>query len=216
MKFLSYLVLLFILATNLTPTTVYSDTGDLSIGAHANIVGGRGKPSNDILGIGIIANYSVSNQWFMDIELIYSEADFERPWKPLGLVQDPTEKTIDAVFTSTALLFHFGQNIQMESKTLKGYWTAGIGFNSVDVEDVTGPLDGGGTFNIITDPDTETLIGLKTGIRQRLGDNWSANYALRFDYHLADWKVTDTISATTTSIGNYSTYGFLVGVTRKF
>lgn len=216
MKHVSFTVLALALATILTPCAVYSETGDLSIGAHANIVGGRGEPSNDVLGIGIIANYTLNEKWFMDIELILSEADFERPWQTLGLVQDPNEKTIDAVYTSTALLFHFGQNIAMDSPTLGAYWTAGIGFNSVDVDDVSGPLDGGGTFNITTDAGTETLLGMKLGIRQALGEKWSANYALRYDYHLADWKVTDTISNTTTNIDNYSTYGILLGVSRKF
>ena len=86
----------------------------------------------------------------------------------------------------------------------------------IDVDDVSGPLEGGGTFNITTDAGTETLLGIKLGIRQSLGDYWSANYALRYDYHLADWNVTDTISSSTTDIGNYSTYGILVGVSRKF
>lgn len=218
MKLLPFtsLSLALALITGLTPYTTYSDTADFSIGAHANIVGGRGEPSNDVLGVGIIANYPVNDKWFMDVELIYSEADFERPWKPLGLVQDLNEKTIDAVYTSTALMLHFGQYIEMSNATLNGYWTAGIGFNSVDVDDVSGPLEGGGTFNITTDAGTETLLGVKLGILQTLGDKWSVNYALRFDYHLADWKVTDSISTTTTNIDNYSTYGFLAGVTRKF
>ena len=216
MKHISCTALSLAIAASLTPYAVYAETEDFSIGAHANIVGGRGEPSNDVLGIGVIANYPVNDKWFMDIELIYSEADFERPWKTLGLVQDPNEKTIDAVYTSTALLFHFGQNIKMDNTTLDGYWTAGIGIHSIDVEDVTGSLDGGGTFNITTDAGTETLLGMKLGIRQRLSDNWSANYALRIDYHLADWKVTDTVSSTTTNIDNYTTYGLLAGVTRKF
>lgn len=213
---LSRILLSSILASCLIPMTDYADTSDFSMGAHANIVGGRGEPSNDVPGIGIIANHPINDQWFMDIELIHSEADFERPWKPLGLLQDPAVKTIDAVYTSNALLFHLGQNIEMDSTTLAAYWTAGIGINSIDVDDVSGPLDGGGTFNITTDPGTETLLGMKVGIRQKLGINWSANYALRFDYHLANWVVTDTISATTTSIDNYSSYGLLVGISRQF
>ena len=76
MKHISCTVLTLASVAGLIPYIAYAETENFSIGAHANIVGGRGEPSNDVLGIGVIANYPVNDKWFMDIELIYSEADF--------------------------------------------------------------------------------------------------------------------------------------------
>lgn len=195
----------------------YAQEGEISFGLFGNIVGSSGKPSNDVLGIGLIGNYQLKDKWFIDIELIHSEADFERPWKTLGIVQDETtEKTIDAVYTSNLLMAQIGQNMSSGSSSFDYYWSAGLGFNSMDVETVSGPVLGGGTFNITTDTRTETIIGGKLGIKQHLSDNWSMNYALRADYHLADWTVTDTISNTTTKIEDYTTYGMLIGAQMKF
>lgn len=197
--------------------TSHAQEGDISFGLYGNIVGSSGKPSNDVLGIGLIGSYKLKDKWFVDLELIHSEADFERPWKVLGIIQDETlEKTIDALYTSNLVMAQIGQNMSSGSKSFDYYWSAGLGFNSIDVETVSGPVQGGGTFNITTDAGTETIIGGKLGIKQHLSDNWSMNYALRADYHLADWTVTDTISNTTTKIDDYTTYGILVGAQMKF
>lgn len=199
------------------PFQVYAEEGDISFGMYGNIVGTSGKPSNDVLGIGIIGSYQLKDSWFVDVELIQSEADFERPWRVLGLVQDESVlKTVDAIYSSTVVMAQIGQNINSGSVSYDWYWSAGLGFNSIDVDDASGPLVGGGTFNIKTDASTETLIGLKAGIKQHLSDNWNINYGLRINYHFADWTVTDTVSNTTAKIDNYGLYGILVGVERKF
>ncbi len=200
----------------LSPCMVSAAEGDVSFGIYGNIVGSSGEPSNDVLGIGLIGGYELKNSWFVDVELILSEADFERPWKVLGLEQDPSVATIDAVYSSTILMVQLGKNIKGGSSAFDWYWSAGLGFNSLDVDDVAGPLQGGGNFNITTDAGTETLLRVKAGIKHHLSDNWDMNYALRFDYRLADWSVTDTISGTTAKIDNYATYGILIGVLRKF
>jgi len=198
-------------------TLSYAQESDMSFGIYGNIVGSSGKPSNDVPGIGLIGNYQLKDKWFVDIELIYSEADFERPWQVLGIVQDETTvKTIDALYTSILVMAQMGQNINGGSRSYDYYWSAGLGFNSIDVDDASGPVEGGGTFNITTDAGTEVIIGGKLGIKQHLSDSWSMNYAMRIDYHLADWTVTDTVSSTTAKIDDYATYGILIGVQKKF
>jgi len=77
----------------------------MGLGFYGNIVGGSGEPSNDVLGFGLIGSYQLKNSWFIDIELIQSEADFERPWKALGLTQDESSvKTVDAIYSSTLVM----------------------------------------------------------------------------------------------------------------
>lgn len=192
-----------------------AENGGKSLGLHGNIVGGSGKPSNDVLGLGLIGRYGLNNSWFVEMEVTQSDADFERPWRVLGLQQDSSVKTVDALYKSTVAMAHIGQTFRSSAR-YDWYWTAGLGFNSVDVKNAVGPIAGGGTFNIRTDAGTETLLGLKIGVRQRLSDSWILNYALRATYHIADWTVTDTVTGATARIGNYGIYGLLVGVERKF
>ena len=113
-------------------------------------------------------------------------------------------------------MVHIGQNIKSDSQKFNWYWSAGLGFNSIDVDDVSGPLNGGGNFTIKTTTDTETVIGLKAGIKQHLSDNWNMNYAIRANHHFADWTVTDTVSNTTAKIDDYGLYGVLIGVEKRF
>ena len=210
-------LLLISMSLLISPFLVHAEEGDMDFGLFGNIVGSSGEPSNDVLGIGLIGNYQLKDNWFVSVELIQSEADFERPWKVLGQVQDETTvKTVDAIYSSTLIMAQMGQNIKSNSNAYNWYWSAGLGFNSIDVDDATGPLVGGGTFNIRTDAKTETVIGFKGGIKQYLSDNWNMNYALKINYHLADWTVTDLNSSTTAKIDNYALYGLMVGVERKF
>ena len=195
----------------------YAEEGDMSLGMYGNVVvSSTGTPSNDVLGVGLTGSYQLENSWFVDLELIQSEADFERPWKVLGLQQDTSVKTVDAVYSSNVVMVQIGQNIKSDSEKYNWYWSAGLGFNSIDVDDVSGQLDGGGTFNIKTTTNTEAVLGLKAGIKQHLSDNWNINYALRVNRHFADWTVTETVSNTTAKIDDYALYGILIGVEKRF
>jgi len=42
------------------------------------------------------------------------------------------------------------------------------------------------------------------------------NYAIRFDYHLADWDVIDSVGNASIKIDDYVLYGALIGIERKF
>lgn len=74
-------------------------------GLYGNLVGSGGEPSNGVLGIGLIGSYQLKSSWFVDIVLIQSEADFERPWKVLSLTQDESSvKTVDSIYSSTLVM----------------------------------------------------------------------------------------------------------------
>lgn len=208
---------LFVLSLFFCTSAAFSEEGDMSIGTHANIVLTYGTPSNDVPGVGLILTYQLKDAWFVDIEYIQSEADYERPWQTLGIQQDEsTVSTVDAVYSSSVLMVHMGKNIKGGSANYDWYWSAGLGFNSVSVDDAQGPVLGGGNFNITTDAGTETLIGFKVGMKYHLSNNWDMHYALRLDHHIADWTVTDTVSSATGKIDDYALHGFLIGVERNF
>lgn len=86
----------------------------------------------------------------------------------------------------------------------------------IDVDDTQGAVAGGGQYDIKTDPDTEYILALALGLRYLLGKNWEAEIAGRYSYHIADWKVTDRISGKVSSIDDYTTNGFYLGVGFRF
>lgn len=197
-------------------SSVQAADGDYDLGLYASIVGADGEPSNDILGFGLFATRQLNDNWFIDLEFILSqEADFERPWKVTGLQQDDSVDTIDAKYSSETLMIHAGKKAPFTASS-DWYWSAGIGFNSVDVDDVSGPLQGGGNFALVTQADTETIIGVKLGVIHHLSNQWALHYSLRLDQHLADWSVKDSNSSASGAIANYLTYGLNIGISRGF
>ena len=79
-----------------------------------------------------------------------------------------------------------------------------------------GPVEGGGTFDIETNTDTELIVLGSLGAIQRLGENWSIRYTATAELHDADWKVRDRMSGNTGSISDYNIYGIRVGMTYRF
>ena len=78
------------------------------------------------------------------------------------------------------------------------------------------PLRGGGQADIETDAGTEILAGLGGGLRFLLGNSWFVEPMLRYDFHFADWTVTDRTSGRTGSVGNYGTWTGQIGIGLRF
>ncbi len=82
---------------------------------------------------------------------------------------------------------------------------------------MTGPTDAGGTFNIKTDVDTETVLLGSIGYRYPFANSqWSLQGALRIEQHLADWEVFDRISGRVDDIDDYTVWGIHLGIERSF
>jgi len=66
---------------------------------------------------------------------------------------------------------HGGKIISSDNSNLDWFWSAGLGINSIDVDDASGPLQGGGNFNVTTTVSSEALFGIKGGLIHHLSDN---------------------------------------------
>jgi hypothetical protein len=159
------------------------------IGARFNAVTAGGEPANDILGFAVDR----------------ADYDFERPWKVLGLQQDPAVEVIDAPAGATTLSVWTEREHARAGGRLRWFWSAGLGFGS-----------GGGTFDITTDPGSETVLSGAGGLRLPFAKRWVFDFQLRADGHLADWKVKDRNSAATGSIGGYTGLGGSFVLSRRF
>lgn len=186
------------------------------LGVRGTVVTASGEPANDIMSYGVFGRYRLSEKWLIGAAVDHAEFDFERPWRVLGLEQDPSVETIDAPTTMTSFVGWIEREIGGRERKLKPFWSIGVGIAVPEVDDVTGPLAGGGTFLIETDAGTEIVASLTAGLRYALGKRFAAELAIRVDQHFIDWEVRDRVSGRTGSPDDYLGIGAHLGLTYRF
>ncbi len=202
---------------SLSNTLIAGEHNQMELAGRLNIVGSDGTPTNDMLGYGLVGHYKLSNDWYVGFTLDYSpNFDFENTAAVVGIVQDPAVDAIDSVGSSSALTGFIERRYSSESVNFQWFWNIGAGFATLDFKNATGPVQGGGSFDISTQADTEILITSSIGMQQHINQNWSARYTLSYDQHLADWTVTDSISSATAKVSDYAIYGLRIGLKRRF
>lgn len=178
------------------------------IGPRVVVVTAGGEPANDMISVGAYVEYRLGGgNWYVGGAIDQYSHDFERPWRAVGLQQDTTVDVIDASTDATVVSGWIGREYGRQDRRLRSFWTTGLGFSAPDTDDVSGPLEGGGMFDIATDSGSEIIVSATGGLRQRIGKRWSFQFALRADHHLADWKVVDRVSGNTGTIGGYTGLG---------
>lgn len=187
-----------------------------AIGVRAGILLADGEPANDIQTIGVHGRHRIAEGWRLGAAVDFNDFDFERPAKILGLTQDPAVETVDAKASATTLSVWIENSLTAESSANDLYWMAGLGASFVDVDDVTGPLAGGGSFDITTDAGTEILASAGLGYRRYLTRELALELLVRADQHFADWKVEDRSSGASGTVDDYFSWAFLVGASWGF
>jgi len=177
------------------------------IGVRANLVTAGGEPANDILSYGLQARYRLNERWLIGAALDEAEYDFELPLVVLGLEQDPGAEPIDATVSSTMISGWVERELGRNGSSTRWFWTAGAGVAEPDVDDLTGPLLGGGVFALTTDAGSEVIVSLSGGVRRNVGSHFSLEFALRADHHISEWDVRDRVSGRTGKTGDYTGLG---------
>ena len=186
---------------------VDADEPRFDVGVRFDLSLADGEPANDIPAYGVAARWRPNERWAWGAALDVAEFDFEEPAKRLGLAQDPAVEPLDAKAESTELSLWFERTLGAPSARGHWYAGAGLGFVSLDVPSVSGPLAGGGQFEIETDGGNELVLSVLGGRRIEWGERWALDLALHLDQHFADWTVVDRVSGRTASIDDYFTYG---------
>ena len=193
-----------------------ADESKYELGLRGNVLLGDGVPSNDILGAWVIGRYSLDNGWFIGAGLDAYEYDFERPWRIVDLRQDPNVDVIDAAADSSVLSGSFGRLYSETDHGFDWFWTLGVGFASPDVEDVAGPTDTGGTFDLMFDVGDEIHLMASLGTTYNFSASWSASFAARIEHHFMDVLITDRISGNTAKIDSQSPIGASISLNFRF
>jgi len=193
-----------------------AEDSKIEMGLRANVLLGDGVPANDILGLGVIGRYRLDNGWFIGAGIDAYEFDFERPWKIVGLVQDPDVPTIDASADSTVFNGSIGRLYNETDHGFDWFWTLGLGFSSINVDDVVGPTDTGGTFDIIFDAANEIHLMATVGSSYNFSAKWSTSFAARVEHHFMDVLITDRVSGNTAKLDSQSPIGAYLSLNYKF
>ena len=185
------------------------------VGLRANVLLGDGQPANDILGAGLIGKYYLSDGWFVAATLDNYDYDFERPYRTVGLEQDPNIKTIDSSIKTTALGGAIGRHFGDKSG-FDWFWSAGVGVGFPKTTNVSGPTDTGGTFDLVIDAKTEIQIMGTLGTTYYLSDKWSFTAAARAEHHFLDLSVVDLDSGATGKVDSQTPLGAYLSVNVAF
>lgn len=207
----------WVLALLAAPTPTWADNERrFDFGVRAGITAASGEPANDIPGYGIFGHYRWNESWTLGFSVDLTEYDYEEPARIVGIPVEPSLDPIDAVAEATVVGAWLERTFAAPEARTVWFVGAGLAAASVDVPDVTGPRQGGGSFNIGTEVDTEIILSLMGGVRRKVGASWFFEFALRADQHFADWKSTDQISGATSSVDDYSAYGGHLGFGYRF
>ena len=211
---LSFLAVLTTLLL-LTGTSQAQDS-KFEIGLRFNVLLGDGVPSNDIPGLGVIGRYRLNNGWFIGAGYDSYEYDFERPWRVAGLEQDPSIAVIDAIGNSSVISGSIGRLFNETDSGFDWFWSLGVGFASPSIDDVAGPTDDGGTFDLTFDVGSEIHLMATLGTSYNFSEKWSTSFAARVEHHFMDVLVTDRESGATGKIDSQSPIGGFISLNYRF
>ena len=144
----------------------------LEIGFRPLVLASQGEPSNDMLGGGVVGTWHWRDDWFFGTALDLMNFDYESQQNALGIAQDPDVKAIDGSNSFTRVSGWIERRYGGGSPW-DWFWSAGLGYATVDADIVAGDTASGGTFNIITDASDEIHLMGSVGVRRPLGERWS-------------------------------------------
>lgn len=193
-----------------------SDESKFEVGFRANVLLGDGVPSNDILGLGVISRYRLDDGWFVGLGLDKYEFDFERPWRIVGIEQDPAADVIDALADSTVFSGSLGRLYNETDHGFDWFWTLGLGYSSPNVDDVSGPTDTGGIFDLAFDVGNEIHLMASVGTSYNFSSTWSTTFAARVEHHFMDVLITDRVSGDTAKVESQSPKGAYLSLNYRF
>ena len=195
-----------------------ADDSPWSLGLRAGMSAASGVPSNDSINMAIAVRYALAGGRHAGVAIESMDFDYERPWRVVGREQDTAVEPddIDSKATSTLFTLFYEQVHGSAGARWQPYWGVAFAVASPDTPPVSGPAQGGGTFDVHTDAGTEYIPGVRAGLRWNLGAGWAADFSASINHHFADWKVEDRQTGNTGRVDDYTHYGAQLGMVYRF
>ncbi|MFV2055322.1 MAG: outer membrane beta-barrel protein [Thiohalomonadales bacterium] len=192
-----------------------AEPAQLEFGLRGNVELANGTPANDILGYGIFGRYHINPKWGIGFAIDFADYDLENPAKKLN-IPDSDPKIIDAKTSSTMISAWAERYFNDIFDETIVYTNFGLGVNSIDVDNAKGNVQGGGTYEIKTNVDSDIVLLIGVGIQAPLGNSWVFDSNLGFRQHFGTWSMQDLESSAKGTVDGFSSWIFQIGVTRKF
>jgi len=194
----------------------HADEPRNEFGLRANVLVGDGKPANDMLGVGLVGRRYLKDGWFIGGSLDAFAYDLERPVSHLGIRQDPNVDVIDADGSMTTVAGLVGREYGDANNGFRWFWSLGVGIGIESVDDVSGPTDSGGTFDLTFDAGNDIQLQGAIGTSWYFSSRWSASFTARLEHHFMDIKITDRISGATSTIDSQTPVGAYLSLNYRF
>lgn len=216
----SSLMMMSVLAVPLQVASAGAQDSRFDLGVRFAALNANGEPADYVLGLGVNGRFRVNDRWRVGLGIDRSEFDFERPAVIAGLPADFSAGDVDAKASVTTLSFWI-ERAYGSGGGREWFWTVGFGGAAVDVAQVSGPLQGGGTYTLSTSFDgelgvEEVIVSAGGGLRLPMGDRSAVEIALRGERHIADWEVVDQVSGAAGRIDDFLLWGLSVGWSFRF
>ena len=95
-----------------------------------------------------------------------------------------------------------------------GALSLGVGFANVD--DVSGPTDTGGNFDLTFNVDTEIHVMGALGTTYDFGPKWSVSLTGRIEHHFMGIEITDQVSGNSATIDSQTPLGAYLSLNYRF
>ena len=202
-------------------STAYSDEhesrdNDLELSLRTNVLLGDSLPANDILGIGVIGRYHLTNGWFAGAAIDAYKYDYENAALFAGIVQDPNASEFDALASNTVVSGFIGRLYGKTDRGFDWFWSAGLGIGFPDIDDFSGLTLAGVEFDLAFDAQTEIHVMGSFGTTHHFTPTWAATFAARLEHHFMDVTSTDAVSGATSTLNSQSPFGAYISLDYRF
>jgi hypothetical protein len=186
----------------------------VDVGVRGVVIIGDGQPANDMIGYGAVGRWEFREAWYLGLAFDSVTFDYETPYRILGI--DSVEE-VDPGNEFTRISVLIERRYERPGSPWIWFWTAGVGFASIDVgANAVGTTPGGQSFDIATTADDETHFIVGGGLRRLFGEHWALEATLTLQHHTTDYQLTDLVSGATGSIASQTPYGLTLGISYGF
>jgi hypothetical protein len=174
---------------------------------------GKGTPSNDMIGEGLIGRFALSEAWRLGVALDSVAFDYETPNKTLGI---PATNVVDGTNSWQRVSVLVERRFDGDRRW-RWHWLAGLGFAGVDpVANVAGERADGGMFEIATTADDELHVFAGGGAHREIKSRWLLDTTLTIEHHDTHYELVDMVSGARGTIGAQTVYGIAIGMSYRF
>ncbi|MCH7822184.1 MAG: hypothetical protein IIA07_09210 [Proteobacteria bacterium] len=181
-----------------------------------NVLLGDSVPASDILGIGVIGRYHLTNGWFAGAAIDAYKYDYENAALFAGIVQDPNESELDALASNTVVSGFIGRLYGKTDRGFDWFWSAGLGIGFPDIDNFSGLTLAGEEFALAFDAQTEIHVMGSFGTTYHFTPTWAATFAARLEHHFMDVTSTDAVSGVTSTLNSQSPFGAYISLDYRF